>query len=137
MKNDKRIKNLNPWKPGQSGNPKGKPPTPKDLRDARKLNAIEVSRILNKFSNLTTDELREKMMSLDTPALELMIGKVMLECMKSGDDKRLNFILDRMVGKVTEKMEVKLPKPTVVKLIGEDAVMVLGHAEKRENDEEV
>ena len=134
--NDNSLKNLKPFKPGQSGNPKGKPPTPQDVRDARKLNAVQVSRIINKFLNMDMAWIKEVIDQSHTPALEYMIGKMLIECGKTGDFQRLNFIFDRCVGKVTEKMEVKMPKPTVIKLIGEDAVLVLGNSQEKENEDE-
>jgi hypothetical protein len=133
---DKRLTNLKPFKPGQSGNPKGKKPTPQDLKDARKLNTVSVARILNKFSNMPVSEIKAELERADCPTLEFMIGKVMVECLKAGDYQRLNFILDRMIGKVTEKMEVKTPRPTVIKLIGDEAeAIVLGTEQKGEDDE--
>ncbi len=35
MKQPKRIRNLKPFAPGQSGNPKGRPPEPQILKDLR------------------------------------------------------------------------------------------------------
>lgn len=121
----------NAFKPGTSGNPSGRPKLPEDIANARKQNANSVARILNAFMNMSLDDLKKLMASPATPTLELMIGRVVVESIKSGDQTRLNFILDRSIGKVVDKMEVALPKPTLVKLLDSPAIL-LGH----EKDEE-
>lgn len=120
------------FKPGQSGNPSGRPKLPEDIKKSRRMNQIEVARILNRFVNLSLDELKAEMNNPETRAMELMIGKVMIKAMTDGDHTRFNFILDRMIGKVTDKVEHTLPKPTVIKLVDEDAAVVLGHEKGEE-----
>lgn len=39
---------LKPWKPGQSGNPNGRPPIPQDVRDAARALTIEAIEALRK-----------------------------------------------------------------------------------------
>ncbi len=134
-KKQKGLKNLKPFKKGQSGNPGGRPKLPEDIKQARRLNQLEVSRVFNRFVNMPLEELKLALNDPDTKSLELMIGKVMINCMKDGDYARFNFILDRMVGKVTEKVEHKLPKPTVIKLLGDAGTLVLGNEEQSDEDE--
>lgn len=124
------------FKPGQSGNPEGRPKLPEDLKKARKLNQIEVGRIINRFMNISVKAIEIETAEPSTTALEAMIGKIIIEAHKFGDYSRVNFLFDRMIGKVTEKVEHKLPKPTVIKLIGEDAVMVLGSSEEKDEEDE-
>ncbi len=47
--------------------------------------------------------------------LELMIANVIRLANKEGDTQRLDFLLNRLIGKVTEKVEVKLPEPFIVR----------------------
>lgn len=122
------------FRPGQSGNPSGRPKLPEDLKKARRLNQIAVGRIINEYMNLSITELKFELEDESTSALEAMIGKIIIEAHKVGDYSRVNFLFDRMIGKVTEKVEHKMPKPTVIKLIGEDAVMVLGQSEEKEEE---
>ena len=119
------------FKPGVSGNPSGRPKVLKDIAEARKQNSNSVARILNRFMNMDFDELKKLMQDPATQTLELMIGRVIVESIKTGDQTRLNFILDRMIGKVVDKMEIKVPKPTMVKILDGPAIM-LDH----EKDEE-
>ena len=41
-----------------------------------------------------------------TPALDLVVIKVLIEAIRKGDEKRLGFLLDRTIGKVKEEIEV-------------------------------
>lgn len=129
-----KLANLKPYKPGESGNPGGRPALPDDIKKARKLNTIEVGRLINKYMNMSVNEIKSETENLDTTALESMIGRIIIEAQKFGDYSRVNFLFDRMIGKVTEKVEHKMPTPTVLKLIGEDAAILLGNS-KREDDE--
>lgn len=91
--------------PGQSGNPNGQPKVPQEIKDARQLTKLELERLLNKYMVMTKDEVQEALKNPATPALELMIGSIVAKAVSGGDDKRLNFLLERMIGKVKEKVE--------------------------------
>ena len=62
--------------------------------------------IINRFILLSRDEIREKLTAKETPALVLMVLAVMHEAVGKGDQMRLDFILNRMIGKVPERVEV-------------------------------
>jgi len=119
------------FKSGQSGNPNGRPKMPEEIRKARKLNQIKVAQILNDFANMNDEEFVAMLADTNTSKLERMIASAVTKA-QTGEFTALNFILDRMIGKVTDKVEHKLPRPTVIKLLGEDAVMVLGSGEAEE-----
>lgn len=124
------------FQPGQSGNPNGRPQLPPDLLKARKLNQIEVSRLINKYMNMSIEEIELETQEKRTSALEAMIGKIIIEAQKFGDYSRVNFLFDRMIGKVTEKVEHKLPKPTVIRLLGSEGSVVLGSSKTDDEEEE-
>jgi len=120
------------FKPGQSGNPKGRPKLPEDVLESRKQNTVSVARILNKFMNMNIEELKLLMNDKKTQNLELMIGRIIIEAIKTGDYTRLNFILDRSIGKIVDKMEIKVPKPTMVKLLDGSAILLGNEKEDEE-----
>lgn len=124
------------FKPGQSGNPNGRPKLPEDLKKARRLNQIAVGRIINEYMNLSITELKFELEDESTSALEAMIGKIIVEAHKFGDYSRVNFLFDRMIGKVTDKVEHKLPKPTVVKLLGDAGAVIFGTSEDDKEEDE-
>lgn len=94
------LKNLRPWKPGQSGNPGGRPKLPESLSAVKALGREEVSRIISKYARMTLDELDAAVLGSDTPVLELVLAKLLLELMRKGDAGRLSFLLDRALGPV-------------------------------------
>lgn len=101
-------KQLTPWKKGQSGNPNGRPKLPEHLRDVPSLTADEVNKIMSKYTRMTLDELQRVIAEKKAPALEMAICSNLIKAISSGDYANLNFVLDRSVGKVTDKSEVKM-----------------------------
>ncbi len=91
------------FQPGQSGNPNGPTPIPEDIKQARKLNQIEFERIANKFLFMNRKEIADHVNKPETPALELLVGSIVSKAVSTGDQVRLNFLLDRLIGKVAEK----------------------------------
>lgn len=124
------------WKPGESGNPLGRTPFPEDVRRAKKLNAAEVARMIDTFFYMHPSDVEDLIKRPDATILEKMIGTICIKAAASGDHFRLNFLFDRCVGKVTEKLNVKMPKPTVINLIGDEAKAVVVGALEDEGDEE-
>jgi hypothetical protein len=122
------------WQAGQSGNPNGRVKFPPDVKKARTLNLVEATRALNKYIYMTREELLEAANSPETVALDLMIIRVIVESGKTGDHHRLGFLFDRLIGKVTEKAEVKMPVPTRIKMLDQDASEVLGAAMPEEDE---
>lgn len=84
-------KNLKPYTKGQSGNPSGKP---KQL-----LTKDKVKGILGKFADMTRDELQNIVQDPKSTMLEIMVASIMVKAAKDGDFSRLNFILDRSIGR--------------------------------------
>ena len=109
---------------GESGNVNGRPILPQDLLESRKLNKIEVSRIISKYMNIPICDILHAVESPDSTALESVIAKLITEAHKHGDHNRLNFLFDRMIGKVTDKVELTVPKPTLIRLINGEAIML-------------
>ena len=120
---------------GQVTNPKGAPRISEDLKKFRKLTPTMVAEMISRFAAHNREQLQAALRNPDASILELMFGKAIEQALKTGDPKYTNMILDRVVGKVTDKIEHKLPKPTVVKLFGEDATIVLGSQRTEEEPE--
>ena len=93
-------------KKGERLNPNGRPRMPEYMKAAKKLNKIKFEEILNKYINCTIDDLQMHLKDKNTPALDLIVIKVLLEGIKRGDEKRLGFVLDRLIGKVKDSIEI-------------------------------
>lgn len=63
----------------------------------------------------TMDELKQVIADKETDAADLMLSQIVVHAIKMGDHKRLEFILERTIGKVKETLEVTQPKPTVIR----------------------
>lgn len=95
------------FQPGQSGNPAGGPKTPEDLKEARKLTKLEFERIVNQYLFEKEIDLQELRTRPGTRMIDLLIASIMDKALVHGDDRRLTFLLDRLIGKVKDHVEVE------------------------------
>ena len=118
----------------QIGNSFGKGFIGAGVMEARKLNKKKAEELLNKFISMPFGELiafckenNPKTGKCKDSSIEVLIATILMMAIKEGDDRRLNFIFERLIGKVVDKVEVALPKPTVIRLRGQEAeTIVLG-----------
>ena len=87
------------FKKGDSGNPKGRPPLPPELKAISPYTATELSRRISKYGRLTKAALYEVIDDPLTPVMDLSICKMFEKCLEEGDYTRLSFLLDRCIGK--------------------------------------
>lgn len=92
----------------------GRPKKPEELRRLEKLTKSEVIAKLAQFLKMNVDELQVILEDKALPVIDHWVGRVALMGIKNGDHQRLNFLFDRLIGKVSDKLEVTLPKPTVI-----------------------
>lgn len=101
-----------PFKPGNPGGP-GRPNVPEDIKAARQLNSVEFERIVNKYLYMTGGELMALVESTEAPkrlpAIEMMLVSIIAKSINDGDQQRLNFILDRIIGRVPVKVSIPIP----------------------------
>ena len=90
-----------PFKKGVSGNPKGKEPTPYAVYKLKKYTRELVAEMVNELLEMSTDRLSRFILEPDTPALKFAIGKAILR----EDFNAIDKILDRCIGKVSQKIE--------------------------------
>jgi hypothetical protein len=101
------------WKPGESGNKTGRPRLPAHLQNIPSLTADEVNKIMSKYTRMSLTELEQVILEKKAPALEMAICSNLIKSITSGDYANLQFILDRSVGKVTEKSEIAVSPKAV------------------------
>lgn len=90
------------YKPGQSGNLKGKPKLAPEVKQIRNLTIEKFHDLVNKYFYLSLDELKA-FNNNNTPSLDLMVIHIITECIKKGDYSRLDFFLNRLIGPVKHK----------------------------------
>ena len=110
--------NAGQFKPGISGNPGGRPPLPPDLKEARKLNQIELERLLNKFLTFNKSQLEAHIKDPFTPSLELLICQIIAKGIINGDPVRMDYLVSRVIGKMKERHEVDMRSEIEVDLKG-------------------
>ncbi len=106
---------MSKFKPGQSGNPGGRPKLPGDIAEARKLNQHELERVINKYIWMTKDGLKAAAKDPDTTVMELMVASIVASAIEKGDQMRLEFILARIIGRVRDQLEISGHVPFVIK----------------------
>ena len=84
----------------------GRPRVPEDVKLARQMNKEEFTRLCNKYVNCGADELKAIMKDPTTPAIVLIVVQILAKGIQHGDDRRLRFFLDYMIGKPTENLNV-------------------------------
>lgn len=93
------------FKPGQSGNPSGRPKPPKELLDAQ---PETIKLAIWRFWKMTKEELQAVIQDPATPAGELFIATTYAKGIAKGDPTRLEFLLNRLIGKVKEERDINV-----------------------------
>lgn len=92
---------------GKSGNPKGRPKMAPDLLEIKKMSPAYITAIINKYCHFNRAEIKASVERPGTPVIECIIASILVKAMTSGDYSRLEAMLNRAIGKVTEQVEVK------------------------------
>lgn len=94
------------FKPGQSGNPRGMIPTSPEVKYVRKI----TSQALEEIGDLILSSDKDKLRSISEDETESVIrriyAKAATNAMTKGDLVNLEMILNRVIGKVREKVDV-------------------------------
>lgn len=91
----------------------GRPRKEEDVRRAAKITRTEAEALLTKFMQMEITELEAVLKDKKRKVIEHIIGRVALMAIKNGDHSRLDFVLNRLIGKVSDKVEHSV-KPRVV-----------------------
>lgn len=95
------------YKKGQTGNPKGRPPLPDEVKQARKINQAVFQDILSKYSNSSYEDLILLSNDKSVPAIELIVIRSLVWSLSKKDNTgSREFIIERMCGKVAQSMNL-------------------------------
>ena len=97
-------KKKNTFQIGNPGGP-GRPPLPPEVKAARALTKVKLEATLNKFLHMNKEELADYKNNPDATVLELMVHAITHKAILSGDTQRLDFLLNRLIGKVADQVE--------------------------------
>ena len=117
------------FKKGISGNPKGKPKYPDDLKAARSEYQADLEAMIFKHQGSSLQSLKDKFQDPNTSVKELMIIKLMIKALELADYQRFDFLLNRTIGKVKEQIDHTVTtKPSIlVKTDGTEIHFVNGN----------
>lgn len=76
---------------------------PDDLKKIKRISKDEIKAVLSKFSRMSREDLKHHLDSKKATMLDLMVGSVMHQAVKKGDHYRLDFLFNRLVGKVKDE----------------------------------
>lgn len=102
---------------GISGNPRGRPLLPEDLRLAKQEKQEDFERIMIKLLDSPIVEIDEILKNPDTDALTLLVGSIIGKALKEGDHQRFNFLLDRLIGKAKENFQLTGPDGGPIEIV--------------------
>jgi hypothetical protein len=116
------TKNLKPFKPGQSGNPGGRPSISPEEKKYRSLSRKQFSEMGSLIVTGNWEELQSVEKHPDSTVLEKLVAKVLLDAHKTGNWGVVNSLLDRLIGKPTENVQLSYLRRVVKKLDGSEVV---------------
>jgi len=90
---------------GNKGGP-GRPVIPELVKESRSLNGVAFEEIIQKYLYTTKDELKKIVKSTNTPAIELVLIKIIMEAI-DGRFLFTNLLMDRLWGKVASNVTIK------------------------------
>lgn len=102
----KRKKN-GTFEKGNKGGP-GRPELPKDLKEVRKLNQFELEFILNESLLMTPEQLKRVKDDPESTMLQLLVVSIITHGTNKGDQLRMGFLLDRLLGKMKENLHLEV-----------------------------
>jgi hypothetical protein len=105
------------------GDPRmGRKRVPEELKGMRALSKAEATAALSDVLKLTTQELDELLESKTATMMQLCAARIVKVAFEQGDQQRLNFMLDRLIGRVKDELDVKVsiqPKVMILPTLGQ------------------
>lgn len=96
---------LRPWKPGQSGNPKGRKKLDPELKRLRQLTQDQFKELIQLALDSNVKELKKIAEHPSTSALKVGICTALHKAIAKGDWKTLKAIVEKIVGPDTIKID--------------------------------
>lgn len=108
------------WKPGQTGNPNGRPTLTKEQRAMRALTLTSYREVIELALTGNLEELKAFAQDPDTPVIQVGVATAILRAIKNGDAGVLEMFAARIIGKIPEVINVNNTNtPTTISNLSE------------------
>ncbi len=94
------------FKPGVSGNPKGRPPLNPIQRALKELTVETYRKVIETVCTGNIDNLRQMVEDPRTSALQVGVATAFMKALKAGDYATIERIAERIVGKIPDELKV-------------------------------
>lgn len=111
-------------KGNQYGKLGGRPRKDPDVGAVMKINRTTVEACLAKYLGMPLEMLAVVMKDTTLPNIEHMVARIIYQGIKYGDQQKLNFLLERIVGKVRDQIEHTVIKPTIIERLDGSEVQI-------------
>lgn len=109
---------------GKSGNPNGRPRLSPEAKAIKKLTSDEYITLVGQFLNTDKKKLEDYLKLQTTTVLEHMVGQIILNAIKTGGHVGLEALLQRVIGKVPDTVELTgWPELRIKKRDGSEVIM--------------
>jgi len=99
--------NLKPFKPGQSGNPAGRPKNRfAHIKELYELSSTDIDDLIKYALSLNVNELKTIINDPNTPAVQVAVFRAIVDGSKQGNLYNIYQLLDRVFGAVKQPVEV-------------------------------
>lgn len=102
-------------KKGEVRNPEGRR-APIDIIRARQMTRAEFERIANELIYMTRNELMAKTTDPKSTIFELLVASILHAAIVDGDERRLAFVMEQVLGKLPQRLEHANPDGSAMKL---------------------
>ena len=109
---------------GQVANPLGAGAHNKDVKAIKSLTREQLAEIGSHIVMGNVEKLREIIRDQESSALKVLICSAIIKGIQSGNFMVMDAILNRVVGKVKDELEVKLPRPTIIEHLNGDKTVL-------------
>lgn len=104
------------FKPGQSGNPSGRPTLPADIKSFKETTYHDFIRKLQEIGHFTVEELQEYVARKDITAFDRIFALVIAKAAQ-GDNVARQVLFDRLWGKVPDQLKLDQNNTTAPQII--------------------
>lgn len=111
-------------KKGEVRNPDGRT-APLDIIRARQMTRAEFERIANTLIYMTRRELTAKTDDPTSTVFELLVASILHKAVVEGDERRLAFVLEQVLGKLPQRLEHSNPDGSEMKLFTADQLKLM------------